>query len=294
MAKKKKSKASLGFFFWSAFILLIVLLFFVNKGNISSALEKTNAKSFLSKIDNKDDKTEKNKTEKEIVEKLEKINNEVKEIKKEADKKIKPVSPVKENTTQKEAIKKENNNVTKRVKKENDEIPPQVKKTETLIAEPQKEIKREHENKQTPRNKPETRSAVLYFVSIDGDGKITRQQTKRNLVKSDSPMTDSINALLEGPDVQESKKGLRSLIPADTKLISAYVKNGIATINLSEEFQFNRYGIEGYTTQLAQIVFTVSVFPTVTSVQFLIEGQKKEYLGAEGVWIGSPLSTSSF
>ena len=42
-----------------------------------------------------------------------------------------------------------------------------------------------------------------------------------------------------------------------------------------------------------QIVYTATEYSTVNSVQILIDGQKKEYL-SEGVWIGSPLSRSSF
>ena len=84
------------------------------------------------------------------------------------------------------------------------------------------------------------------------------------------------------------------MIPPDTKLISIEVKNNIPEINLSEDFQFNRYGIEAYQAQLSQIVFTACEYSTVDSVQFLIQGQKKEYLGAEGIWIGSPLSVNSF
>ena len=94
--------------------------------------------------------------------------------------------------------------------------------------------------------------------------------------------------------MEEAKQGLRTLIPPDTKLRSAWVKDGVAFIDVSDEFQFNQYGIEGSLAQLSQVVFTATEFTTVKSVQFLIEGQKKEYLGAEGVWIGSPLSRTSF
>ena len=72
------------------------------------------------------------------------------------------------------------------------------------------------------------------------------------------------------------------------------VKNGVATLNLSEDFRFNRYGIEGYIGQLSQVVFTATTFPTVTAVQFLLDGQRREYLGAEGVWIGTPLGRKDF
>lgn len=295
MAKKKKSKASLGCFFWIAFILLIGLLFLVNKGNISSALEKTNAKKVFSGIKDKE-KHEGISSKKEITEALENIkkSQEKKEIPAEPEK---TVSRVKEKNSVTETPKKgkQEKAETSASPKKTSTHTPKTEPAQTAKPLPGDKTESRHEKKdEEKKTEQEMRSAVLYFVSIDGDGKITRQQTKRNIAKSDSPMTDSINALLAGPNTQESKKGLRSLIPADTRLLSAYVKEGIATVNLSEEFQFNRYGIEGYTTQLAQIVFTIAVFPTVNSVQFLIEGQKKDYLGAEGVWIGSPLSTSSF
>jgi spore germination protein GerM len=57
---------------------------------------------------------------------------------------------------------------------------------------------------------------------------------------------------------------------------------------------YNHYGIEGYAGQLKQIVFTATAFPNVQDVQILIEGEKHDYLGGEGVFIGSPLSRSSF
>ncbi len=129
---------------------------------------------------------------------------------------------------------------------------------------------------------------------MGNDGKIVKKAVKRELTKTDSPMSTALSSLLKGPTLAEAKRGFRSFIPPETRLLSAYVKNGTAVINLSEEFQFNQYGIEAYQAQLAQIVFTVCEFPTVDAVQFLIEGEKKQYLGGEGVWIGSPLSVNSF
>ena len=85
-----------------------------------------------------------------------------------------------------------------------------------------------------------------------------------------------------------------NLIPSGTRLIGASVKNGVATLNFNENFEFNSYGIEGCMAQLMQIVYTAREFSTVKSVQFLVEGEKKDYLGTEGQWIGSPLSRASF
>jgi spore germination protein GerM len=146
-----------------------------------------------------------------------------------------------------------------------------------------------------PQEKPaKTRTATLYFVRIDADGRVIRTEAKRDIARNDSPLTETLQALIAGPTNAETAKGLRSLIPAGTRILSTVVKDGVATINLSEEFQFNQYGIEGYLGQLSQIVFTATAFSTVKSVQFLIEGQRRDYLGAEGVWIGTPLAREKF
>lgn len=139
-----------------------------------------------------------------------------------------------------------------------------------------------------------TRAASLYFVRIDDDGAIVRQEVKRLVSVSDSPLLDSLSALLQGPSEDELRKSLVSLVPKGTKLISAQVRGSTAYLNFNEAFMYNHYGIEGYAGQLKQVVYTSTAFPTVQDVQILIEGQKHDYLGGEGVYIGRPLSRNSF
>ena len=137
-------------------------------------------------------------------------------------------------------------------------------------------------------------SAQLCFVIIDSDGAVSRQIVTRRIPKSDAPLTDAIKALLSGPTQDEKAKNCMTLIPSGTKLLGATIKNGIATLNFSEEFEYNKVGVEGYIAQLMQVVYTATSFNTVNSVQFIVEGQREDYLGSEGEWIGSPLSRSSF
>ena len=134
----------------------------------------------------------------------------------------------------------------------------------------------------------------LCFVIIDSDGTVSRQIITRRIPKSDAPLTDAVKALLSGPTQDEKAKNCMTLIPPGTKLLGATVKNGIATLNFSEEFEYNKVGVEGYIAQLMQVVYTATSFNTVNSVQFIVEGQREDYLGSEGEWIGSPLSRSSF
>jgi spore germination protein GerM len=139
-----------------------------------------------------------------------------------------------------------------------------------------------------------SRSASLFFVRIDDDGVIVRQEARRLIPASDSPLLDSLDALLKGPSEDELRKKLISLVPQGTKLLSAQVRGSTAFINFNEAFMYNHYGIEGYAGQLKQIVYTATAFSTVQDVQILIEGEKHDYLGGEGVYIGRPLSRNSF
>jgi len=148
----------------------------------------------------------------------------------------------------------------------------------------------------TPETKsvPQTRQRVIYFVIVDNSGTISRTMATRNLPNSDSPLADAITALIQGPAQTEKKKGYTSLIPPGTKLLSAIVRGNTAYLNFSEEFQFNSYGIEGYAAQLRQVIWTATEFSNVLDVQILIEGRRIDYLGFDGIWIGSPLNRDSF
>lgn len=158
---------------------------------------------------------------------------------------------------------------------------------------PAPSAKRTESVPEKPASAP-TRAASLYFVRVDGDGVIVRQEVKRSIPATDSPLTDALESLLKGPGEDELRKELITLIPQGTRLLSAQVRGTTAFLNFSEPFMYNSYGIEGYAGQLKQVVWTATVFPTVQDVQILVEGQRREYLGGEGVYIGRPLSRNSF
>ncbi|MCL2834611.1 MAG: GerMN domain-containing protein [Treponema sp.] len=140
-----------------------------------------------------------------------------------------------------------------------------------------------------PLNSQVQRERTMYFINIDSDGTLLRTKVNRNLPVTDSPLTDTLTALIAGPEPDEQRRGLISLIPDGTRIVSATVRGITAYINLNENFQFNTYGVEGYAGALRQIVWTATEFSNVKDVQILIEGRRIDYLG-EGVWIGSPVS----
>ncbi len=124
---------------------------------------------------------------------------------------------------------------------------------------------------------------------VDNDGDIVRTAVPRMVAGSNSPLADALQSLVRGPNAEEKQRGITTLIPEGTKLLSVTIRNSIAFINFNENFMFNTYGAEGYLAQLRQVIWTATEFPSVTSVQILIEGNKTDFLG-ENIRIGSPIS----
>lgn len=283
MAKTRKSnKKKSGFLlvcFWVLVLILIIAVFFVKRNEIKKNLQDTD---FIARISGK--------TPSAVVEKE---NNETKSPSVQESINIDVLEATGTEANNKKTSETENPKVT-----ENKNVKTPETKPEKPVepAAPKEKANASAKEKKQPEKiiVPKKTEVTLYFIGINSDGSVTRKVSKRSLSKSDSPLTDSINALLAGPTADELSKDMMTLIPSGTKLLGASVKNGIATLNFNENFQFNSVGVEGYIAQLMQIVYTATEFSTVRNVQFLIEGEKRDYLGSEGQWIGSPLARSSF
>lgn len=145
--------------------------------------------------------------------------------------------------------------------------------------------KQQATSRQDTRQAGKGRSATLYFVRYDASGdRIRLVATKRTLPRSDSPAQDVLQALMRGPSKSELKRGLRTLIPHRTRILGMAVKDNILEINLSREFVYNqKFGKEGLTLQIYQIVNSMAVFPTVKGVRFLINGQQRRTAGGDGL-----------
>ena len=129
----------------------------------------------------------------------------------------------------------------------------------------------------------------IYFMKDEtNSGEMLLEKVHRKIEVSVSPLTDCINSLLQGPTAEEKNIGIISLIPAKTRLISARIAENVAFLNFNDDFKYNASGRDAQYAQIKQIVYTATEFETVKSVQFLIEGQKVDFL-PEGVMIRDPL-----
>ncbi|TFH04315.1 MAG: hypothetical protein E4H09_03800 [Spirochaetales bacterium] len=143
-------------------------------------------------------------------------------------------------------------------------------------------------------DKPNRLMAGLYYIKVTDEGRTYPQKVVRPVFYASSPLTETINALIEGPSGNELEDGLLNLIPPGTRLISAHVTNGVAYLNFSQNFRYNQLGAEGMVGQLQQIIYSSTEFPTVSKVQFMVEGETLDYLGGEGIFIGEPLGRDAF
>ena len=299
-----KKKTGLGLAIWILAALVLLILFLVYQDRIVSNLKQAD---FFHRVFGKtpefvekhEDKTPVKDNDKNDVAPID--INALKNNSQENQKKSEEINKVPaENEKETEPVENESNVVAtnEAAKTQQKEAAAEKEKQQAEDAEKKSEAKKE-KTKTTETVKKETpvvstMNIKLCFMEIDSDGSVDRHEVTRKMKKSDSPLVDAVNALISGPNADEESSGCRSLIPSGSKLIGASVKNGVATLNFNEQFEFNQYGVEGTLGQLQQIVFTATAFPSVESVQFLIEGQKNDYLGSEGVWIGTPLGRNNF
>jgi len=277
--KKKTTGASAAF--WIVFALVLLILFLVNRDRILTVLQNT---GFFGKVFGSEPEFVVNHQSKEKKQPLAEIEVQeqtfVFETEEHTGTDYSDEAPA-------ATLKPAPQPVADAPKETAKETPAETKKTE----KPAETTKKSEPVKTVSTAQMEQH---LCFIQISGDGTVLRKEVVRSINKTDMPLTAAINALLRGPDLRDLEAGYMSLIPDGTRLLGASVSNGVATINFSDEFRYNPYGVEGYYGQLMQVVYTATAFGNITSVQFLIEGEKTDYLGSEGVFIGAPLPRSTF
>lgn len=115
-------------------------------------------------------------------------------------------------------------------------------------------------------------SVTLYFSDSEAEF-VVPEKRKINLKTGKSTEEIIINELIKGPET----KGLNSIIPEGTRLISVETKDGVCNLNLSKEFIDNNYaGSAGETMTIYSIVNSLTELQGVRKVQFFIEGKKRE------------------
>ena len=101
----------------------------------------------------------------------------------------------------------------------------------------------------------------------------------------------ALDRMLTGPSAAEYAAGLRSRIPAGTTVRGVRISAGIATVDLSSSFE-SAASPSAMPLRIAQVVYTLTQFPTVTGVRFAINGQGVTVVG--GVPVQSPQTRAMY
>ncbi len=134
----------------------------------------------------------------------------------------------------------------------------------------------------------ETARVLVYLLRDDEVG-----AAARNVAAGEDVERAAIEELLTGPTDDESQNLMGTAIPAETSVNGVEIEDGIATVDLSGEFD-DGGGSAGMFLRLAQIVFTLTQFPTVTGVHFELDGDPVETFSSEGIVLDGPQDRADF
>ena len=137
------------------------------------------------------------------------------------------------------------------------------------------------EDTTTTTERPVTSQVRSYFLRDEKVGPVAREAIGPAVARG------AMEGLLQGPTEAEQELGLSTTVPAGTELLGIAIADGVATVDLTEEFASGG-GSLSMTGRVAQVVFTLTQFPTIGSVLFEVEGEPVTSLGGEGVEIGEP------
>jgi hypothetical protein len=127
-----------------------------------------------------------------------------------------------------------------------------------------------------------------YFLR---DGKITT--VHRSIPETPQIATEALKQLLMGPTDDEKKAGLSTSIPDATVVLGLSIADKIATVNLSSDFGQSS-DTQSLTERLAQVVYTLTQFSTVTTVSFQLDGDDINKIGSVGLPLPKPVGRSDY
>ncbi len=135
--------------------------------------------------------------------------------------------------------------------------------------------------------------AYFFLGSFTGNAGLA--PVLREVPKTQAVATAAVRALLEGPNAKElgASPAMYTDVPAGTRLLGLSIKNGVATVDLSAEFESGG-GKASILGRLAQVVYTLTQFSTVDAVKFELDGQPVTVFGGAGVVLDHPVGREDY
>lgn len=125
----------------------------------------------------------------------------------------------------------------------------------------------------------EMTSLRVYFVRGDGLG-----VAQRYVPRTSAVATAALRALLKGPSPAEESAGLSTTLAPGVRINALSISGGVARVDLSSRLFDSGEGLDDAHSLLpgAQIVYTLTQFPTVRRVAISVDDQPYPAAGGEG------------
>lgn len=134
-----------------------------------------------------------------------------------------------------------------------------------------------------PDSTVKTMKVKLYFGYEDRVMAVTREVPYSQAVAKTAMLE-----LLKGPSAEELKGlKLHNEIPKGTKVLGVILDGNTIRVDLSKEFD-DGGGTLSMDMRLAQVVYTMTQYSTIESVEFYMEGKKVKVFGGEGIMLDGP------
>lgn len=167
---------------------------------------------------------------------------------------------------------------------------PSAEPSSTSSAQSSPSIKPTASPDATPAPSPRGTTIVrAYFILGGPIGSAGLVPVLREVPATTAVARAAMNALLDGPSADErgASPAISSTIPAGTELLGLSIKDGVATVDLSGEFESGG-GSASQIGRLGQVVFTLTQFPSVDSVAFRVDGRPVTVFGSDGIVLDGP------
>jgi germination protein M len=135
--------------------------------------------------------------------------------------------------------------------------------------------------------------AYFFLGSFTGDAGLV--PVLREVPRTQAVGAAAMAALLAGPNDAElgARPAMYTVVPVGTRYLGLEIENGVATVNLSAEFESGG-GSASVLGRLAQVVYTLTQFPTVQGVRFELDGTPITVFSGEGIVLDKPVGRADY
>ncbi|UCE27493.1 MAG: GerMN domain-containing protein [Candidatus Coatesbacteria bacterium] len=125
---------------------------------------------------------------------------------------------------------------------------------------------------------PATYEAAIYFADFEYTELVAETRELKTPETPEERIRQAIEELIAGP----ADEAHSPTLPPETELISVFVKDGVATLNFSEEVQSKSFGTTGELFAVNSIYKTVvENEPSVFAVKLLVESNRQVAFNGE-------------